>query len=79
MTEQELLQLPEAEQNIFYAKLIHAVKHNKIAREHAVWSVGLCENLGVFNSVKFGPAVFNEDGDKALPAETPPVKNRCFS
>lgn len=60
MTHKEFLEQPEAEQDTFFAKLIHSIMNNSTAFERAKLIVDTCEKLGVFDNVKFGSEVFQE-------------------
>jgi hypothetical protein len=60
MTRQAFLQLSVSEQNIFLSKLIHAARNNDTCFSYASFVVGAAEDEGLFSSVKFGNAVFEE-------------------
>lgn len=60
MTHEQFLNQSEVEQDTFFAKLIHATMNNSTAYERAKLIVDTCENLGVFDNVKFGSEVYQE-------------------
>ena len=56
--------LPETEQREFISRLMHAIANNKTAYAAAQAIVGYCEDIGVFERVKFGTSELAEDYQK---------------